>query len=326
MEIERQKIFGREAQDAAAVNIVFGVDAPFVPMMGVCMTSVLKNNPAQKFSFRVFLDGIDTRDEERLSELCALFPATRINLYFLPPDAYKEFYLEGDYTGAIFYRLAAADFLSRTLDKMIYMDSDMICLKPLDALINLPLEGIFLAAVVDDYLDKHPTHKSNFGLRKDYRYFNSGLLCLNLDFWRREKISEQILDILSHGEYPFPDQDALNLVADRNDYPIKYLPDRYNHFFRVDGVEQPLREDVVIQHFTGQVKPWHPWFENPQKNFFAEYQKISPWRDFVYKPRNYQEHRLMGRVCRREGKWLEAFKWYWSYLKRRRAEKKSKRG
>ena len=326
MEIKRQKIFGREFKDERAVNIVFGVDAPFVPIMGVCMTSLIKNNPAQKFSFHVFLDEIEMRDEIKLAELCKQSPAAQIILYFLPTDLYKEFYLEGDYTRAIFYRIAAADFLSESLNKVIYMDSDMICLKPLDELFNLPLEKIFLAAAVDPGIVNTAIHKNAFGFSADYRYFNTGLLCLNLDFWRREKISAQMLEILSHGEYPFPDQDAMNLVADRNNYPVKYLSDRYNHFFRIDGVEQPMREDVVIQHFTGQLKPWQPWCQSPLKKIYEAYQEISPWRDFVYQPRNYQEHRLMGRVCRREGKWLEALKWYWSYLKRRRIEKKSKRG
>lgn len=326
MNIERQKFFGREFDSAPTINITFGVDAPFVPIMGVCMTSLIKNNPAQNFSFHVFLDDIESQDEEKLSELCAQFPTARIILYFLPNNLYNEFYLEGDYTRAIFYRIAAADFLAETLDKVLYMDSDMICLKPLDELIALPLEKIFLAAVKDPGIVNTPLHKNAFGFSEDYRYFNTGLLYLNLKFWRQEKISAQMLEILSHGEYPFPDQDAMNLVANRNNYAVKYLPDRYNHFFRVNGVEQPMREDVVIQHFTSQLKPWHPWCESPLKKIYEAYQKISPWNDFVYFPRNYQEHRLMGRVCRREGKWLEALKWYWSYLKRRRVEKKSKRG
>lgn len=319
----RQKILGHSS--GGAINIVFGVDAPFVPIMGVCMTSLIKNNPAQKFSFHVFLDEINPRDEQKLSELCTQSPSARVILYFLPNDLYKEFYLEGDYTRAIFYRIAAADFLSESLAKVLYMDSDMICLKPIDELIALPIDKIFLAAMKDPGIVNTALHKNTFGFSEDYNYFNTGLLYLNLKFWREEKISAQMLKILSQGEYPFPDQDAMNLVANRNHYAVEYLPDRFNHFFRIDGVEQPMREDVVIQHFTGQIKPWQPWCESPLKKIYESYQEMSPWRDFVYQPRNYQEHRLMGRACRREGKWLAALKWYWSYLKRRRVEK-SKRG
>lgn len=326
MKIERQKIFGREVKDERAINIVFGVDAPFVPIMGVCMTSILKNNPAQKFTFHVFLDAIVPPDENKLAELCKQYPALQIILYFLPPDIYNELYLEGDYTKAIFYRIIAADFLAQSLDKILYMDSDMICLKPMDELINLSVEGIFVAAIADPGVVNRQVHKKNFGFSNEYLYFNSGLMYLNLQHWREEKVSAQMLNIMSLREYPFPDQDAINLVADLNAYPVKYLPDKFNHFFRVDGVEQPMRDDVVIQHFTGQLKPWHPWCESPLKKIYETYQKNSPWHDFVYQPRNYQEHRLMGRTCRREGKWLEALKWYWSYLKRRRVEKKSQRG
>ena len=319
MKISRQKIFGRA--DAAAVNIVFGVDAPFVPIMGICMTSLLKNNPARKFAFHIFLDDIDACDEDKLAELSEQFSA-QITLYFLPADLYEDFYLEGDYTRAIFYRIAAADFLAQHLEKIIYMDADMICLKPLDELFDLPQENFLLAAVVDPGGVNSPEHKKNFGFSADYLYFNTGLLCINLAQWRAEKISSQVLEILSRGKYPFPDQDALNLVVDRRAYPIKFLPDRYNYFFRVNGVERSLRDDVAIQHFTGQLKPWHPWCESPLKEIFETYKNISPWRDFVYQPRNYQEYRRMGRVCRRAGKWFEALKWYFSYFQRRHVEKK----
>lgn len=323
MEIIRQKIFGHEVHDERAVNIVFGVDAPYVPMMGICMASLIKNNPARKISFHVFLSGIDERDELKIAELCDMFHATQITLYFLPPDLYKEIpILEKNYSSAIFYRIAAADFLSASLDKIIYMDADMLCLKPLDELLNLPLEKFLLAAVADKG-EWIPTHRKNFGLRESHRYFNTGFLYVNLEFWRRKNFPKQVLNVLSEGKYFFPDQDAMNIVADRNAYPVEYISDRYNHFFRVDGKEQPLTDDVVIEHFAGQIKPWHPWCDSPLKEIYAAYQKISPWRDFVYLPRNYQECRLMGRVCRREGNWLEAFKWYWSYLKRRRVEKKS---
>lgn len=323
MNIKRQKFFGRKDHDRRTVNIVFGVDAPYVPIMGVCMMSLIKSNPAQKISFHVFLDGIDERDDLKLAELCAQSPATQITLYFLPPDLYKEIpILEKNYSSAIFYRIAAAEFLSASLDKIIYMDADMLCLKPLDELLRLPIEKFLLAAVADtgEWIS---SHEKNLGLSERHRYFNTGFLYLNLNRWRDENFSEQLLNVLLNGEYFFPDQDAMNIVADRNSCPIKYLPDRYNHFYRVDGKEQPLTDDVVIEHFAGQLKPWQPWCDSPLKEIYAAYQKISPWHDFVYLPRNYQECRLMGRVCWREGKWLEALKWYRNYLKRRRVEKKS---
>lgn len=324
MEIKQQKTFGRGGHDEHAINITFGVDAPFVPLMGICMTSIVKNNPSRKISFHVFLDKIDERDEKKIAEFCAQFPTTQINLYFLPPDLYKDIpILEKNYSSAIFYRIAAAEFLSNTIKKVIYMDADMLCLKSLDELLKIPIENFLLAAIVDINV---ATRKQELGLSNNYSYFNSGFLYLNLKLWHREKISEQVLKVLSSGKYFFPDQDAMNIVADKNNYPIKYIPDRYNHFFRKEGKELPLTDDVVIEHFAGQLKPWHQWCESPLKEIYESYQKISPWHDFFYQPRNYQEHRLMGRVCRREGKWLEALKWYWSYLKRRRVEKNAKRG
>ncbi len=115
----------------------------------------------------------------------------------------------------------------------------MLCLNPLNELLKLSIENFFLDAVADSgkWL---PLHKKELALHENYRYFNTGLLCLNLKFWREEKIYTQIIEVLSKGKFPFVDQDAMNIVADKNNYPIKYISDRYNHFFRVDGRKQPI--------------------------------------------------------------------------------------
>lgn len=319
--ITARKIIGR-ADEKNSVHIAFGIDKFYIPMMGILITSLIINNSARKFIFHVFLDRIDAQDFEKLSELCKL-SEVQINIYQVAPELFRNFYFEKGYSIAIFYRIIAADFLADSVENLIYMDSDMICLKSIEEFLKFAPKNILMSAV-EDSGKWIPQHKKNLKLRDGYKYFNTGILYLNLKLWREKKISEQALNFLAQDKYLFPDQDALNLVVERNDFEINYISDKFNYFFRVDGVEQKLRDDVVILHYAGQLKPWHAWCESDLKKIYESYQEKSAWKDFKYLPRNYQENRLMGRALRREGKFFEAFKWYWLYAKDKIAVKISK--
>lgn len=316
--ISSQKKIGN-LTDEKNFHIAFGIDKFYIPMMGILMTSLAKNNPSKSFSFHVFLDSTDAEDLKKFEELCAA-EKVEINFYYVLPDLFKNFYFEKGYSIAIFYRIIAAEFLSGKLENLIYMDSDMLCLKSFGNFFDDLPKNILLAAV-EDSGSWIPKHKKNLNLPLTYKYFNTGILYLNLKLWRDEKISEKTLEILSREKFLFPDQDALNIVVNRGNYDVEYISDRFNYFFRVDGEEKILREDVVIEHFAGQIKPWHAWCESELKKIYEDYQKKSFWRDFKYFPRNYQENRLMGRACRREGKYFEAFKWYLKYFRDKFKEK-----
>lgn len=311
--ISEQKKIGRVA-DKNFVDIAFGIDKFYIPMMGILMTSLVKNNPAKSFSFHVFLDNFDSQDLKKFEEFCTTYKKVEINFYKILPDLFRNFYFEKGYSIAIFYRIIAADFLSETVENLIYMDSDMLCLKSIEDFFQFTPKNTLMAAV-EDSGKWIPQHKKNLNLRDGYRYFNTGILYLNLKMWRDENISEKTLKILSQDKYQFPDQDALNIVVSQNNYEVNYIPNKFNYFFRIDGVEQNLKDDVVILHYAGQIKPWHAWCESDLKKIYEDYQKNSLWNDFKYLPRNYQENRLMGRALRREGKFFESLKWYWLYAK-----------
>lgn len=318
--VRRHETLGRPSA-GRGIHIAFGVNRTYVPPMGILMTSLVKNNPAARFSFHVFLDEIDQTDLERLDQFNRRHPQARIDLYYVEPDAFNDIYFGDEYPTAIFYRIVAADYLAVETDRLIYLDSDMLCLRPANELFELDLEGKLLAAVAD-FGKWIPLHKAELGLDEGYRYFNTGLLCLNLRRWHELEISRQLFDVLSKYKLEsFPDQDALNLVVCNGRYEIEYVSNRFNHFFRANGQEMPIGEDTVLEHFAGRLKPWQPWCESETKKIYGRYQEESLWKDFRYLPQNYQENRLMGRHCRREGKWLEALEWYRRYLSDRFKEK-----
>ena len=119
-------------------------------------------------------------------------------------------------------------------------------------------------------------------------YFNSGLMVMDLEKWREEKITEQVLGFIENNpeKLRFHDQDALNAIL--HDRWLELDP-RWNAqtYMMLQEVEHPTiqgqlkwdeaRESPAVIHFCGHAKPWnvdsnHPFKENyfdiREKTFF----------------------------------------------------------
>ena len=83
-------------------------------------------------------------------------------------------------------------------------------------------------------------------------YFNSGVMVMNLAEFRKDKVQEKFLWMLS--EYHFdslaPDQEYLNVICHGK---VKYLPTGWNkHSF-----PEPPEGELNLCHFALSNKPWH---------------------------------------------------------------------
>ncbi len=155
-----------------------------------------------------------------------------------------------------FYRLLAPQVLPRDIEKIIYLDADIIVNLDIRELWNIELADKPLAAAPEaeiDYLG-HPTNSkqkylivSNLVGYDDY--FNSGSIVLNLEYLRR---AEELLmsGIKWRGEHPqcnWFDQDILNYLFAK-DY-LK-LPEKFDVFINVERVRHPNKTRAAIYHYV----------------------------------------------------------------------------
>ena len=303
--------FGDE-EDPNAIHVAFGVDANFVPPMGIMLTSLAINNPTRAFTVHVFLNSILPEDSARLKVLVRDFPQMRFELCFVNAGAFAGFHVGKNYTAATYNRIAIACCLYPAVKRILYLDADTLCLNKIDGIFQIPFDGaVFMSA--KDSGAWLPEHKNTVGIPKDKPYFNVGVMNIDLAAWNEIDLSQKMMDILRQRKLPLQDQDALNILLPEG--AIKTLPQRYNRFCLMKEENESLPEDTVIVHFAGDVKPWQPWCTNEAKKIYDSYRNRSLWKDFVYRPRNYQENRLMGKALRRAGKQREAMVFYWRYIR-----------
>ena len=134
---------------------------------------------------------------EKLYEQFEYFNITFITMDNRYKNAYTRRYLSKN----AFFRFSLGELLP-DLNKLIYLDSDTICLKDLSSLYNLNFNGkIFLARII--------SYEDN----KNYNFtINTGILLLNLKKMRIKKIEKEVLNLLNSGfsDPMFHDQAIIN--------------------------------------------------------------------------------------------------------------------
>lgn len=302
-------------------HIAFCVDNHYFRSMGATITSVIANNPGVHFVFHVFAFAVADEHRRRLSALEDKFDiSTRIHI--IDPALFKRFahFTQSSYySPSIFTRLLIPEVLQGTAQRVLYLDADILCVGSIDELIRMDISDT-IAVVVPDAEATTARRTVKLGL-KHPRYFNSGVMYMNVDLWMSNRITEStIAAILKDGKnYRFPDQDALNVVLDGR---AQFIAKKWNYLYGLIGdLDADRRQlnivgDAVFIHFAGAVKPWNNWSRHDSRDLFAKYHAISPWSDLPMdeKPQNYKEMRMFSRFLFKRGQYAQAIAWYFRYM------------
>jgi lipopolysaccharide biosynthesis glycosyltransferase len=179
------------------------------------------------------------------------------------------------------------------LDRVLYLDTDIIATAPLDGFYDMDLEG-FQAACINDYLAAiaHPEVARNIDIPYE-RYFNSGVMLLNLRELRAAGGGRRILDIARQhiSRLHFPDQDALNLalgphtrlVGPEWNYPALtadyFRRHRGNPGLNLASSRAVTRADFspAIIHYSAHPKPWATFNPYPYFSCYHVHRAQTPW-------------------------------------------------
>jgi lipopolysaccharide biosynthesis glycosyltransferase len=120
-----------------------------------------------------------------------------------------------------------------------------------------------------------------------YSYFNSGVLLVNLEFWRKNNIPQRCIDF--YHKYPeriiFNDQDLLNCILYKNKKLVSIYWNVQDAFYRnpkhitnewKEKYEHVLKNPIVL-HYTNR-KPWDYDSQHPLREEYFKYLDMTPWK------------------------------------------------
>lgn len=253
------------------IAIVTCCTANWLPFALATQASALRNLGLAADHFAI-TDDKDLAESTALIRKFSSLHNVQIRHEVLNDEIFAGYHVGGTTTSSL-YRLKLPQILSAEYDRVLYLDSDVLVLRPLDAMLQSDMDGR-PAAVVDDVWLNLQGHKLASSVRAaiafgpDDVYFNSGVMLLD---WKKivsAKIMEQALALLRQHNLRFADQCALNQIM-RNNW--KPLPLECNWISIVDDC---LRADPVIRHFTDPRKPWSDTFrrkDTAHRKFYSDF-------------------------------------------------------
>lgn len=269
------------------IDIVFSADEQFIPFMGVAMTSILMNaSETDEISFHVVSRFISEESRQRIFSLRKI-REFELDVPSVDPDILSDISLISSVANntfiseAAYFRLMVGRIFPG-LDKILYLDCDLIVRKSLRALWDTDLSCHTIAVVRQSVSNR--MIEPLLGIPE---YFNSGVILFNLDRWRSLNYGDKCLQVekqlLALSKYH--DQSILNLLFRKGD--AKYLSAKYNFMPNfIKGSEymnlpSSIKDDPVIIHFAG-AKPWNlDGFLGrkhfPYSRYYWEHQQNSPW-------------------------------------------------
>ncbi|WP_246091724.1 glycosyltransferase family 8 protein [Aliirhizobium smilacinae] len=251
--------------------IVFAADAAFAAPLATALRSLAESNmQAWPLDIHVLSEGMDEATKQRIAGSMPENSAA-IKWHSIETLSFaSQFATRPGVSKMTFARLLLPRFLPATCDRALYLDADVLVLDTLEPLWDLNLDGAVIAAVPDYCLDRaaaksSPAPETSLSVE---RYFNAGMIFLDFEKWRSERISERALEYLDH--FPtteYADQDALNFVCDGR---WKELQQTWNFQFDPSQViARTLREqNLKIVHFVTNVKPWRSGSLSPNVGFY----------------------------------------------------------
>lgn len=167
-----------------------------------------------------------------------------------------------------YFRLLMPVALDHDIEKVLYLDTDLVILKNIDSLWNTDLKSKLFAAVsmqksIDDELH------SRLGIPETYEYFNSGVMVIDVKMCRQTETFDKVIDFAVNNpeKLKWWDQDALNAVC----YADCMIVDKkYNFQTHMARSEESANPHIV--HYTGEgkLKPWHKASKHPLKHFYLK--------------------------------------------------------
>lgn len=244
------------------INLFFAIDDNYCPFLSSSVHSILKNaDKNYKYDIYVLHHGMSESNQDIIKNQIKNSASIEFVDMLEFVDMKEKLDVLADklvtrdyYTKTTYYRLFIPNMYP-DLDKALYLDSDIIVTGDIAELYNTDLENNLVGAVPDMAVQNTPVFidyvENALGVQAP-KYFNAGILLMNLKEMRNWNFEEKFINLLC--KYSFrvaQDQDYLNVLTKDK---VKYVDNSWNvqpvpgNICKVDKIN--------LIHYNMLWKPW----------------------------------------------------------------------
>jgi lipopolysaccharide biosynthesis glycosyltransferase len=238
------------------IDIVVASDANYLPGLLVTLgTAAAFCHADHEIHVTVLDSGLSDTDWTFLTDRLARFTNLRIERITVGHERFDQLGPGIGGNHGSYCRLLIPELL--TAQRVIYMDVDFLVFRDLSPLFEIDLDGHPIGAVADEFTPSMAWDwkKCPEGVLFEETYFNSGLLVIDTEAWRKLDITRQAIDFLKKYKplTHFHDQSAINTLCKNATHSLE---GDWNRHYMVTFLSQ-FGGDVFDKciHLTGPV-PW----------------------------------------------------------------------
>lgn len=261
-------------------HVTCNTDDNYAQHCTAMLCSLFDNNKEVKFCAHILIHNLSNQNKEAINNMASLYDN---EILFHIVD---ESLLEGlqyrtfrPLSKAAYYRVLLSSIIDDAVEKILYLDCDMIVLSSVTDLYRIDISGYALAATIDT-TPWTSEHRLQLNLSMQDQAFCSGIMMINLKYWREHDAQNRLIEFARTPRTPvyLHDQDALNYVFRSQWFEI---PPKWNHSPLSVAITSSRYFDVeeyaltpCIMHYSGNIKPWFDvWF--PEKKYYTKYLTLS---------------------------------------------------
>lgn len=262
------------------MNIAFCINDAYVPYVTVTIKSILVNHPDSDISFYIILDDISEKNRNLLDEVTGREPL--VHCYIIVVDSHKIAGLRrGNIHESIWYRILLPELLPLEVNRVLYLDADTLVMGSIKELFSIDMENTAVAGCWDPLSFYEETFE-RLGYEPKLGYICAGVLLVNLNYWRKYNLVDEIIRYAKKNEaiIKMKDQDSINYVCRNRKYilHLKYAVmdcflTKYKSagWFSISELKDCLKEPRIV-HFAGNA-PWK--IEYAHRLFHDDWQKYN---------------------------------------------------
>ena len=259
------------------MNLLFAINQNFTDLLCNCIRSIVNNGGADHYDAYILHSDLQDDDKSRINQVSG----ENITCHYITVNEsmFEGFPESNRYPKQIYYRLAAPLLLSKTLERVLYLDVDLVVINSLEELYHTDFEGNYYVACshVKEFLTKF--NQLRLGVEEAVPYINTGVMVMNLTALRENLTIEQIRETARKKMHTFllPDQDLLTVMHGERiklvDTMQYNLSDRILNIYNSNPQNEKrdlkwVAEHTSIIHYCGKNKPWKSDYRGILSKFY----------------------------------------------------------
>ncbi|NLD26399.1 MAG: glycosyltransferase family 8 protein [Acholeplasmataceae bacterium] len=261
------------------MNILVTLNIKYLQQLEIMLHSILNTNPGVHLDVYIISKELQEND---VFDLKGRMNSPLLMFHLLHFD---DTLLVGAPTSArypleIYYRLFAAKVLPPEVNRVLYLDPDIVVLKSLESLYNSDFEGNYFigATHVRNFL--RALNRLRVKAKTNAHYINTGVMLMNIEKLREEQSTQEVYDFINKKKLvlTLPDQDIIfALYGDKIKLVDHLLYNLSDRMLTVENLKigrkinlEWVKDNTVIIHYCGRNKPWRSKYRGVLDVFYKE--------------------------------------------------------